>query len=301
MSQEPAAPPPPNIIPNFSNPSGGFQIWVKVTQFICIPVVACVVIMRLYVKIFMQHVFFVEDWMCLISWILATTWFSLQLLSAYAGGGNHQWDIPKDNMVLFLKASYIINVIYSPLILTVKLSILFMLARFFAPYPVPVYFIYIFSGVLVAYTIAATVVKIRICMPISAFWQGTEATSGACLHVLKVFLSDTIFSVITDLVILALPIILIPLLHLPLMKKFKIVLILAAGGIVCVVTIVRLVWVIMYQNSTDTTWTSKRTDLVTCAEITLGIICACLPAGNFLASQVSIRSRLRLSSLATTC
>ncbi|KAJ6079806.1 hypothetical protein N7467_009559 [Penicillium canescens] len=285
MSQEPAAPPPPGVIPDFSNPSGGIHLWLIVTPCICLPIVACFVITRLYAKLFIQHVFYVEDWMCLISWILATTWFSLHLVSAAGGGGYHQWDIPKDDMVLFLKASYVINVLYGPVILTVKLSILFMLARLFAPYRKWVAFIYIFSAVLGAYTIAILVVKIRICKPIDAFWLGPEATNGTCLNVLKIFLADTTFSVITDLIIFALPIALISVLHMSLMKKLRVIAILAAGGLVCIVTIVRLVWVISYQNSADKTWTTMRTNLVTCAEIAVGIICACLPTTYFLVNQ----------------
>jgi hypothetical protein len=167
-----------------------------------------------------------------------------------------------------------------------------MLARLFAPYRKWVAFIYIFSAVLGAYTIAILVVKIRICNPIDAFWLGPEATNGTCLNVLKVFLADTTFSVITDLIIFALPIALISVLHLSLMKKLRVIFILAAGGLVCIVTIVRLVWVIAYQNSADRTWTTMRTNLVTCAEIAVGIICACLPTIYFLVNQ-----RCSLSSL----
>jgi hypothetical protein len=199
--------------------------------------------------------------------------------SVAAGGGGFEFT------KLLAKTSYVIHVLYGPVILTVKLSILFMLARLFAPYRKWVAFIYIFSAVLGAYTIAILVVKIRICKPVDAFWLGPEATNGTCLNVLLVFLADTTFSVITDLIIFALPITLISVLHLSLMKKLRVIGILAAGGLVCIVTIVRLVWVIVYQNSADRTWTTMRTNLVTCAEIAVGIICACLPTTYFLVNQ----------------
>ncbi|KAF7588401.1 hypothetical protein BBP40_005730 [Aspergillus hancockii] len=315
MPQEPAAPPPPGVIPDFSNPSGGIHPWLLVTPSICLPVVTCVVAMRLYVKLFMRHEFYLEDYAssCIVDYtdldprndvvftadrvyvseksVSVQPKLTLVPSAAYGGGGYHQWDIAQDDII-----SYIINVLYSPLIFTVKLSILFMLARFFAPYQLWVTLIYVLCAVLAAYTIAATVVKTRICMPISAFWRGLEAANGTCLNVLKVFLSDTIFSVITDLTILALPMALIPVLHLTPLKKLRVIAVLAAGGLACVVTIVRLVWVILYQNSTDRTWTTKRTDLVTCAEIALGIICACLPAVNFLVTQSSPCTHLHLAS-----
>jgi hypothetical protein len=163
-----------------------------------------------------------------------------------------------------------------------------MLARFFAPYRALVTFIHIFSAVLAAYTVGATVVKINICKPIDAYWHGTEASNGSCLDILKVFLSDTIFSVITDFILFALPMTLVSVLHLPLIKKLRVIVVLAAGGLVCIVTILRLVWVILYRNSADMTWTTERTDLVTCAEIAVGIICACLPDINFLVTKSPI-------------
>lgn len=112
------------------------------------------------------------------------------------------------------------------------MSILFTLARLFSPYRRLATFIYSLITALAAYTIAALVVKARICNPIKAFWLGTEATNGACLDVLKVFLAETTFSVITDLIIFALPMVVIPVLHLPLMNKLRVIAPLATGGLV---------------------------------------------------------------------
>jgi hypothetical protein len=61
MSQEGAAPPPPGVEPNFDNPSGGVHFWLIFAQFLCIPIVTVFVALRIYVKIFMQHEFYLED------------------------------------------------------------------------------------------------------------------------------------------------------------------------------------------------------------------------------------------------
>lgn len=200
------------------------------------------------------------------------------------------------DLTLF-QTNYAQMVMYGPMILAVKLSILFMLARFFAPYRNWIIFIYIFSALLTAYTIAATIAKICICQPISTFWYGIDVTHGRCLRQLEIFLTDTIISVVSDLMILILPMVLISKLNMSFKKKLRVTLVLAAGGLVCVVTIIRLVWVVVYQNSTDKTWSIKRIDLVTNAEIAVGIICACLPAVAILTAHVSkfVRTRFGLS------
>lgn len=169
-------------------------------------------------------------------------------------------------------------VMYSPLALAVKVSILFILVRIFAPYRKVVVFIYVFLSVLLAYTIAATIAKICICMPIGSFWLGTDVTHGHCLKELEIFLTDGVVSMVSDLAILILPLTVIWRLQLSMKKKLRVMAILAAGGMVCVATIVRLIWIIQYRDSIDQTYALKRIDLCGSAEIAIGIICACLPA-----------------------
>jgi len=189
-------------------------------------------------------------------------------------------------MLHFWKINYAQMVMYGPLVLAVKLSILLMLARFFAPFRKMVSFIYAFSWFLVAYTIAATIAKICICKPISTFWLGIDVTHGKCLKQLEIFLTDTIVSVISDLMILMLPVALVRMLSMSFKKKLRVIMVLAAGGLACIASIVRLVWVIAYINSPDKTWSIKRIELLTNAEVAVGIICACLPAITVLASRV---------------
>lgn len=183
------------------------------------------------------------------------------------------------------------------IILAVKLSILLMLVRFFAPFRKMVILIYAFIGFLVAYAIAVTIAKICICMPISTFWLGIDVTHGKCLVELNLFLTDSIISVISDLMILMLPVALGSMLKMPFKKKLKIMIILAAGGLACIATIVRLVWVIIYRTSADSTWIIKRIDLLTNIEITIGICCACLPAIGVLGSRVKRYTHERFPTL----
>lgn len=173
------------------------------------------------------------------------------------------------------------------MVLAIKLSILLMLIRLFAPFRKMVIFIYAFIGFLVAYTIAATISKICICMPISTFWLGKGVTHGKCLVQLDIFLTDTVISMVSDLMILMLPVALVSMLKMPFKKKLKVTMILAAGGLACIATIVRLVWVIHYRMSPDLTWSIKRIDLLTNIEITIGICCACLPAIWHLATRAN--------------
>lgn len=153
-------------------------------------------------------------------------------------------------------------IIYSPLVFAIKLSILFIIIRIFVPYRKIIIFIYTLLSILLCYTIAVTIAKICICMPIDTFWLGTNVTHGHCLKQLDIFLTDTIISIISDLTILILPLIIIWRLKMSKRKKLRVLTVLAAGGLACVTTVVRLVWVIQYQNSTDRTYVIKRIDIL---------------------------------------
>jgi hypothetical protein len=153
-------------------------------------------------------------------------------------------------------------VIYGPLVFAIKLSILFIIVRIFAPYRKVVIFIYVFLSVLLAYTIAATIAKICICMPIDSFWLGTGVTHGRCLQQLEIFLTDSVISIVSDMTILVLPLTLIWSVQISMAKKLRVLIVLAAGGLACVTTVVRLILIIQYRDSTDHTYVIKRIDLL---------------------------------------
>jgi len=111
---------------------------------------------------------------------------------------------------------------------------------------------YIFIGTLfVAYTIIE-VIKIIVCIPIPAFWDPT--VHGKCFNLPTLFVADTSIAAVTDIVILLAPIPLTWSMRLPLMKKIKITSILGIGGIAVGITIWRVVLVVEYLGSKDSTW-----------------------------------------------
>ena len=63
---------------------------------------------------------------------------------------------------------YAVTLFYAPMTLTIKLSLLSLIARVFAPYKRKVQAIYVLGVILVIYYVASWVLKIRICAPISA-------------------------------------------------------------------------------------------------------------------------------------
>lgn len=151
-------------------------------------------------------------------------------------------------------------VMYGPVALATKTAILLLLARVFAPFKTLVRFTYIFLATLVAFYLPVFIVKICICMPIPHYWH-KDTIPGKCLNERALILADAFMSVISDLIILVLPIIASWSLHMSTKKKIRVVGLLGAGGLACGASIVRLVWIITDGLSEDATHTFMRINL----------------------------------------
>lgn len=149
---------------------------------------------------------------------------------------------------------------YGPTAFLTKVSILWIMARVFSPYRKTVYFIYFLLGVMLAYYIPAVIVKIRICAPIARFWMGDEV-GGSCLNERAIILADAVISMISDLTILVLPLPLTMSLQMSAKKKLRVMGVLGAGGLACASSVIRLVFIVHYGNSPDSTYEFMRINM----------------------------------------
>lgn len=103
---------------------------------------------------------------------------------------------------------------------------------------------------LIAYT-PVQILKIFICWPIASYWD--RSVQGRCLDQPKIFLTDTAFAVVTDLIILMIPVPILWNIRMPLRKKLKILIMLGAGGGAVGVACYREYRIYIFQRSIDVT------------------------------------------------
>lgn len=209
--------------------------------------------------------------------------------------------------------AYAYSVLAPVAVLLVKLLLLTMLIRIFCSVRLIVrYFIQAFAVFLVAYYVTMFVLRICCCIPPSAFWNDPI---GKCLNFYAILIVDYSTSLITDLVICTLPIFLVSTLHLPLKKKIKVAALLGAGGLTIPLNIYRLWLLLSFGSSIWIDWTSTSihwTYLVyinahplnnlvlillikyRVVEMSIGLLCACLPTINGLVTFKLHRHRDRL-------
>ncbi|CZR52684.1 uncharacterized protein PAC_02561 [Phialocephala subalpina] len=307
-----AAPPPDGVIPDFEHPVDVLNTINLVSGILGIAMMVPFVVGRIAIKLHILKTLVLEDYFCIIAWLLATGYFLTGLFMGRHGGGNHQYEITKDNMVGFQQVSQIADfaasspltmstqalyadtIVYGPTAWFTKTTLLLIFARVFSPFRKSVIFIHVFIGLMFLYYFPVMIIKIKVCTPIEGLWN--PDIHAECVNQTELFWTDTIMSATTDLVILLLPIPLVWSLQVPFKKKLRISILLGAGGIATAASIIRLILVFQPNSFADETVSFVRFNLLGVAEIGIGIICACLPAFSILFTRYTTERASRNNS-----
>lgn len=155
-------------------------------------------------------------------------------------------------------------VMYGPTAYITKFCLLWIMTRVFSPFRKAVIFIYVFMGIMLAYYIPAVIVKIRLCNPISKFWN--TGIEGTCMDENAIILADAVVSVTSDLIVLLVPLPLTLSLQMSNKKKMRVIAILGAGGLAVASSIIRLTLIVITAKSKDLTLAFMRVNM-------LGYVC----------------------------
>lgn len=112
---------------------------------------------------------------------------------------------------------------------TTKLSILLLLSRIFGTIPALKWRIKVLIVVLAVFYATSTLLKIFQCIPVRRIWIPT--LPGTCLPMSKVYIANCIASIVSDFVILILPMSSIWGLKTTTMRKVGVTAVFAAGAL----------------------------------------------------------------------
>ncbi|KAK4933865.1 hypothetical protein LTR66_015851 [Elasticomyces elasticus] len=225
----------------------------------------------------------VTQYGCLIAWLLFMGYCGISIVIGQHGGGYHYDELSPATQVQFKKFCYVATILYCPMALFVKIALLSILTRIFAPYRGKVWFIWTFLGALCVYYAIALIIKIHMCNPIPFYWLGSELEGGGtCLDQAAALIADSVISVVSDIIILILPLPLTWSLQMSRNKKLRVMGLLGAGGFAVGFSLYRLALVLKDGSSSDQTIVFMCVILSGNAEGGVGLICACLPVLNVL-------------------
>ncbi|KAL4870689.1 hypothetical protein BDV12DRAFT_165600 [Aspergillus spectabilis] len=247
------------------------------TQIICFTFVTPFVFLRLIIRRRLRHPISIEDVTCFLAWLLFMGYCTCALIYGFSGGAQKMAKLSLNQIETSSKISYASTIIYAPLTLLVKVTLLLVLAKIYRPLRGAIA-VYAILSLNVSYYITILFVKAFICSPVSTYWTMMSKLGGKCLDRPAVIIADSLISVISDIAILVLPVIFTWPLQMPVKVKLKVIALLGLGGIAVAFSLYRLVLLILDGNTPDQTILFMRVLLSGNAEGGIGLICACLPA-----------------------
>lgn len=169
------------------------------------------------------------------------------------GMGYHSWEVTKDMYINFsqvrsasgseldwkletdhtAKWIYIGSALYIPSVFTTKAAILLLFSRIFAVNHFVSRGIQVLIGLIFITLLPIECMKLAICKPVSAYWEMSttpDELASRCVDQGTLFKADITVAILTDFMILIIPIPLVFSLSFTLWKKIRILLSLATGG-----------------------------------------------------------------------
>ncbi|CAI7641208.1 unnamed protein product [Penicillium discolor] len=217
-----------------------------------------------------------DDWVIVAALLPITACLALVVQVGENNGiGRHVWILPPNEVVDMMRILFIFILFYVLTTPLVKISILLFYRRIFGM-TYPIWFCMFLS---VGYFFSGWITFLSYCRPVSYYWtQFEDPSGGKCVfNVYPFFITQAAVNMVTDVLILVVP---IPILwNLQMKRAQKILLsgIFLVGGIVCIASLIRIYYLTFLKNSYDYTFVIGNFFLWSIIEPSIGILCACLP------------------------
>lgn len=260
--------------------------------------------LRFVSRVGIVHKVVCHDYLILLAWVIDFGFVFAVCYGTTKGLGLHQVNVPPSNNVALNTSEYVANVLYNPVLMTLKTSILIFYLFLSKVNKVFRWAIFATIFVVNAAGFALTMANVFQCRPISAaIWFPSDG-SAKCFSIVTIYLSSAPVNLITDIVIFFLPVPILTQLRLP--KKEKIILIItfSVGFFTAVVDVIRAAYLqgaatsnaIAQQNGAgndgnshphqDFSWYGAYTFMWSAVEINTGMICACVPSLKPLVARI---------------
>ncbi|KAH8651126.1 hypothetical protein BX600DRAFT_516720 [Xylariales sp. PMI_506] len=212
-------------------------------------------------------------------------------VSTQHGFGQHLLTLKPSNIMSFLKLLYTVNGCFSMSLALVKIALLLQYLRIFGPESPRTRLLCIFTVTLVSlWGVAYSFLAWFPCFPVEAYWNLTAGFPGTVCYAYGsihpnefygTYLSNAVFNMVFDIVILVIPIQLYFEENASSKTKLGLLAVLLMGGIVNVLSIWKTISIVQHHATMyptfDPTWYGPITILLGTLEVDTAIICASVP------------------------
>ncbi|KAH8882163.1 hypothetical protein GQ53DRAFT_618888, partial [Thozetella sp. PMI_491] len=255
-------PPPDGSAPLFDETSS-LQRTLVIVYSITFSLATFFLVLRMYTCAYLVHRIGIDE---LTDHQMLETWNTDVYLPMRSGFGKHIWDVSVEQfeyyprILLGIAASYM----WTPTL--VKLALLALYHRI-NPTPLFRICVYAVGFSLIIYTVICVAL---LCGPCSLL----DTTDDTCLN--NIALTQAILNILSDVILIVMPVPMIFGLGLPMRQKLNILAILSLGSGATVASIVRITYIKSMAENPDATWTQAAAAVWSFLEINLGITCNCL-------------------------
>ncbi|KAI0203139.1 hypothetical protein F4808DRAFT_419192 [Astrocystis sublimbata] len=240
------------------------------------------VALRFYVRYSKRAGFKWDDWLILVSLLLAIGTDIVVLYSNIINPGidvgaslPDPLEVNKPEDILFNQFSFAATVLYFSITSTTKLSILFLYRRLFSVSKRLRRQITVLSILVISYWLGSTIADFLNCIPIKYVWINGKDDPRFCFDLNIFWFATGISEAFLDVLILLLPISVVARLQLSVKKKVATGSVFAVGAFVIASGLLKAVY--GFDDSGERVPAFAKTRLWSTVHSGTGIICACLP------------------------
>ncbi|KAI0165385.1 hypothetical protein GGR52DRAFT_581989 [Hypoxylon sp. FL1284] len=254
---------------------------------LCMVFATMAVSLRLYTRYFVLNKFWVDDILATVGLVGTISNGIIQCVHTRYGLGAHMWDLSEDESLKFWKIFYIMSITYNITLMLIKFTLFFQYYRLIQEVPHYRAFYLAVMALVTCWTVAQEFVLIFSCMPIPFFWD--RSIPGECLDSDLIGWMNAVGNLVTDLIVLVLPIPVVWRLNLKRGRKWAVIGIFGLGFFTCAVSIARMVF--FAKLTADISWDTVPVAAWGEAESASGLICSSLIALGPLIRRFSHRFR----------
>ncbi|KAF1809812.1 hypothetical protein P152DRAFT_150824 [Eremomyces bilateralis CBS 781.70] len=262
--------------PNYDNPRDVLDpvVWgVGITLMILATIfISC----RFYSRfVVVRNALGLDDWTMLLAYIFAMGIAIVHIMELKAGYGRHLYDVKLEWLPLIAKWGIVTQVVFGPAAALTKISICLTYLRIF-PSRTNSQFNYICIVVVAAWGVICSLTSLFQCWPMSDTWNLFRPIRH-CINLEVFIITTTSMNSFTDCLVFLWPVYYLWNIKMSLNKRVWLIISFSLGVIVCIGSVVRVVYMVKYFRSWDVAYNSTIVYVISDVEICLGIICGCLP------------------------
>ncbi|KAG9641796.1 hypothetical protein KCU95_g9763, partial [Aureobasidium melanogenum] len=233
--------------------------------------------LRLLARHVLRIRLYFDDWLIIIAWFSKLGLDISNSLLIKHGIGRHIETISIPSLVKFMQIQYTLVIQYPLCITMIKLSILYQYRRLFPKHRDFILMTSALIAMMIMWCCSVVFTGVFICTPIRKAW--TPWLQGQCIDLVPFYYGMQIPNVVTDLLVLLLPLREVQRLDLPRQQKLGVAFTCLLWVISLVCGVVRLAVMVQLEGEgMDLTWNLIPAAIMTTIEPAVQITTACLPS-----------------------